>query len=121
VFGRNDSKNDSIETFLGPGSSFRGDLSVKGRLRVDGTVEGNIDADWLVIGPQAVVRGDVRGREVNVAGTLEGNVEGSELVEIRPKGVLHGDIVCPKLSIHEGGTFSGRSMMAEGRKGREPA
>jgi len=112
VFG----KNDGVETFLGPGSRFKGDLFVKGRLRVDGTVEGNIEADWLVVGSDALVKGDVSGRAVNVAGRVEGNVVGSELIEIHSKGIVVGDIRCPKLSIHEGGSFSGKSTMtgAEG-------
>jgi len=105
--------NGGVETFLGNGSHFKGDLLVQGRLRVDGAVEGNLQADWLVVGPKARIRGDIRGRGINIAGDVEGNVVGTELIEILSRGVVNGDIVCPRLSIHEGGKFSGRSTMSE--------
>ena len=36
---------EKMESLLGSNSNFKGDLNVKGTLRVDGTVDGQLDAD----------------------------------------------------------------------------
>lgn len=106
------SKNtEKLESFVGVNSHFKGDISSKGTLRIDGTTEGNIEADWLVVAEKATIRGNISVRGVIIGGKVEGNVTASEIVEIKPKGHLFGDIVTAKLAISEGGILEGRSTM----------
>ncbi|NIT03463.1 polymer-forming cytoskeletal protein, partial [Candidatus Saccharibacteria bacterium] len=43
-------KGEKLESFIGQNTQFRGEMSTKGTLRIDGNVEGNINADWLIVG-----------------------------------------------------------------------
>lgn len=114
MFSRNTEK---LESFVGGNSRFRGDITTKGTLRIDGVLEGNVDADWLVLGEKALLKGNVIARGVIVGGKIDGTVTAREVIEIRSKGQIVGDIATVKLSVMEGGLLQGRSAMErEGAK-----
>ena len=110
MFTRNTEK---LESFVGANSSFRGDVNTKGTLRVDGVVEGNIFSDWVVLGDKAHVKGDISARGIVIGGRVDGNVRAKEIVEIKNKGRLSGEIITSKLVIAEGGVLDGRSRMPQ--------
>ncbi|OGW39153.1 MAG: hypothetical protein A2Y97_13045 [Nitrospirae bacterium RBG_13_39_12] len=106
------SKNtEKMESLIGANSKFVGDIDTKGTLRVDGTMEGNVNADWVILGAKAYLKGDVISRGIIVGGRIDGNLRAKESVEIKPKGQVSGDITTTKLTIIEGGVFDGRSFM----------
>jgi len=108
MFGK---KETTLMTVIGADSSLRGELQSKGTVRIDGTFDGNIQADWVIVGESGLIRGDVMSRGTTVGGKVEGSIRCSESAEITPKGQVRGDISTPKLSIGEGGLFEGRSHM----------
>lgn len=104
-------KQSSLETLIGQDSLFRGELVSKRVLRVDGVIEGNVQADFLIIGKTGSVKGDIFVRGVEVNGSVEGTIKAEEVVEIRPEGTVRGDIYTVKLIISEGALFAGHSYM----------
>jgi cytoskeletal protein CcmA (bactofilin family) len=104
---------EKLESFIGANSHFKGDIETKGTLRIDGSMEGNVDADWVICGEKASLKGEVRARGVIVGGKIEGNLRAKEIVEIKAKGQVSGDICSGKLNIAEGGMFDGRSTMTK--------
>jgi len=108
------SKNtEKLESFIGMNSSFKGDIETKGTLRIDGLMEGNVKADWIILGEKASVKGDLSARGIIIGGRVEGNLLAKEIVEIKSKGQVSGDIHSSKLTIVEGGLFDGRSSMSK--------
>jgi cytoskeletal protein CcmA (bactofilin family) len=104
---------EKLESFIGANSQFKGDIDTKGTLRIDGSLEGNVNADWVILGEKASLKGDVSARGIIVGGKIEGNLRAKEIVEIKPKGQICGDIQTSKLTILEGGIFDGRSTMTK--------
>jgi cytoskeletal protein CcmA (bactofilin family) len=114
MFARDPEKMDS---FLGADSNFKGELKVKGTLRVDGSVEGHLNADCVILSERASVKGEVLGKKLAIGGTVEGIVRAAELVEIKSQGKVRGDIFTPQLIVAEGAQFNGKIEMArEGSK-----
>ncbi len=106
------SKNtEKLESFVGVNSQFKGDIKSRGTLRIDGSVEGNVDADWLVLGEKAALKGDVSARGIIVGGRIEGTLSAKEILEIKSKGQVVGDVTTPKLVVSEGGILEGRTSM----------
>jgi cytoskeletal protein CcmA (bactofilin family) len=99
---------EKMESLLGSSSNFKGDLNVKGTLRVDGRAEGRLDADCVILSESAMVKGEIQGKKIIVGGTVEGNLRAQELVEIKSKGKVLGDILSQKLVVIEGAEFNGR-------------
>jgi cytoskeletal protein CcmA (bactofilin family) len=103
---------DSIENVLGKSATVHGDLKASGAFRIDGTVEGAVEsAAAVVIGEGGVVRGDVRGTDIIVAGQVVGNVICSGHLEIVATGKIEGDIEAKSVRIETGGVFCGMSRM----------
>ena len=105
MFGKDSEK---MESLLGSNSNFKGDLNVKGTLRVDGRAEGRLDADCVILSESGLVKGDIQGKRIIIGGTVEGNLRAQELVEIKSKGKVLGDIFSHKLVVNEGAEFTGR-------------
>ncbi len=109
-------KQQRLETIIGPESNIKGELSSKGTLRIDGTLDGNITADWVILGETGVVNGDVAATGMIIGGRIKGNIRASEMVEIRTKGEVVGEIYTAKLTIQEGAVFDGHSIMQRSRE-----
>jgi cytoskeletal protein CcmA (bactofilin family) len=107
------SKKENLESFVGRNTHVKGDISSKGTLRVDGRVTGNIESDWLVMGAKSFLKGDANASGVDVGGTIEGNIVAKEVVEVKNKGHVKGDIVTGKLLVEEGGSINGKIAMQQ--------
>jgi cytoskeletal protein CcmA (bactofilin family) len=107
---------DPIENILGRSSVIQGDLSADGAFRIDGTIEGSVSSRAaVVIGESGVVRGDVRGSDVVVAGQIIGHVICTGHLEILANGKIEGDIDAASVRVETGGVFRGTSRMGQGQ------
>ena len=104
-------ETDKLESFLGMNSNFKGELKGEGTLRVDGTVDGQLDADYVILSESAEVKGEIKAERIIIGGKMDGKVRAQELVEIKSKGKVLGDIFTPKLAIIEGAEFDGKVEM----------
>jgi len=86
-----------------------GQIYSKEDLYVDGEIEGTVEAleHKLTIGPNGVVRAGVKAREVVALGTIQGNVEAHDKLEIRKDAKLVGDIRTARIIIEDGAYFKG--------------
>lgn len=103
--------HEKLESFLGSNTVFKGEIETRGTLRIEGTVEGNINADWVIVGEKSHINGDITARGIVIGGRVDGNLKGKEIVEVKNKGQIHGQIFTSKLSIVEGAIFDGKSSM----------
>ncbi len=104
-------KNSRVETIIGQATVLKGELKVNGMVRIDGSLEGTVKAESVIIGPDGTVTGDIKAKNIVVGGTVEGNLYSEESVEVESKGRVVGDIHTKKLTIIEGGIFEGKSIM----------
>jgi cytoskeletal protein CcmA (bactofilin family) len=97
---------------LGPNDRLTGHLSIEGDLRLNGTVEGEVQATGDVeIADMANVTASVAGREVSVRGKVTGPVTASKKLVVARSGSLMGDVRVPRLVVQDGATFSGNVSM----------
>ena len=106
-------KIEELESFtlIGLHSDFRGDLNIKGEVRVEGIIIGPVNGDSVVLGQEAAVKGDITAKTIIVEGTVEGNLKAKEIVEIKSTGKVLGEIFTNKISIMEGGVVNGKVEM----------
>lgn len=110
--------------YLDQGSKINGKLKFEGPAQIEGQVDGEISAkDTLTIGEGAVVTAQIKASSVIVAGKLSGEIIASERIEIRPSARVSGNLIAPKLVVHEGAVFEGHcAMQPEGvREERKPS
>lgn len=105
---------DTIETLIGNGTTFKGDILVTKSLRVDGILVGNIkEAANVIIGETAKVTGNINANYVVIDGIVEGNITANDSIELLNKSRVTGDLTTSILSINEGAIFKGKSLMIE--------
>ena len=102
--------------YLDRGSKISGKISFEGPARIDGEVDGEINAkDSLTIGESATITAHIRAASVSVAGKVSGDIVATQRIEIRPSARVSGNITAPVLSVQEGAQFEGHcSMQPEG-------
>jgi cytoskeletal protein CcmA (bactofilin family) len=62
----------------------------------------------VVLGSGSSVKGNITAREVLVGGTVEGNIDAADRIELQPSSVVTGDIDAGAILIREGGIVRGR-------------
>ncbi len=108
-----------VETLIGADTFIKGELNSKGTVRIDGSFEGIINADWVIVGESGRIKGDIKSRGTIIGGKVEGNINSSEVIEIKHKAEVHGEICTQKLSISEGAIFEGQSCMQRPEKSKK--
>lgn len=104
--------NDNLNAFLGEGTSFKGNLTFEGTVRIDGKLEGEIfTKDTLVVGESANLKATVHAGVLIVGGAVQGNITAEKKVELHSSARLFGNISTPSLSIAEGVVFEGTCTM----------
>ena len=105
-------KKTNAVAFLGENTSFEGELSFHGTVRIDGHFKGEIHSDGtLIIGERGVVEADINTNCVIISGEVHGNINTAGSTEIHPKGKVYGSIVTSSLVIHDGVIFEGSCKM----------
>jgi cytoskeletal protein CcmA (bactofilin family) len=94
---------------IGKSVVVKGELSGSEDLYLDGEVEGSIELNdqSLIIGPNGRIRANVRAKDIIVHGKVDGNLYGSERVELKKSAVLVGDVFTQRVAIEDGAYFKG--------------
>ncbi|MDA3866579.1 MAG: polymer-forming cytoskeletal protein [Salinivirgaceae bacterium] len=94
------------------GTQITGDIITNGEIRIDGALEGNLDAKGkVVIGSTGRVKGEIRCKNCDIQGTLEGKVEVGQLLSLKATAKIMGDITTLQLGIEPGARFNGNCTM----------
>lgn len=103
----------SAITIIAEGNKFCGDMSIVGKMHIDGIFEGNVSSlDNISIGKSGHVRGLIKARAVDVCGLLEGEVICDEL-HIDSGGQVRATVESKQMSIHPDGCFVGERRIKE--------
>ena len=100
--------SQEFSTVIGPDASFKGDLKFESSAQLLGKIEGTINAKGrLEVASGSECKATVTAKEVSVEGHIQGNVEAGDLVELKPKSMITGDIVAARMSMAEGAAIDG--------------
>ncbi|MCK6554985.1 polymer-forming cytoskeletal protein [Candidatus Binatia bacterium] len=104
--------DDAAQAYLARGCRIEGRLSFEGSVRIDGIVEGEIDAQGTVtVGDTAAIRARIAAASIIVKGKVIGDLVASKRIELHAPGRLEGNITTPSLVVHEGVVFEGHCSM----------
>jgi len=105
-------EEDGAQAHLARGSRIEGRLWFEGSVRIDGVVDGEIDAKGTVtIGDAATIRAQITAGSIIVKGKVVGDLVARKRIELHAPGRLDGNITTPSLVIHEGVVFEGHCSM----------
>jgi cytoskeletal protein CcmA (bactofilin family) len=121
----------AFESHRGSGAMIGKSVVIKGQiysredLTIDGEVEGMVELPEhrLTVGPNGKVMAGITARELIVMGTVHGNVQTADKLEIRKEAKLVGDIKTARVVIEDGAYFKGNIdiVRSEVQRGAVPA
>jgi len=98
-----------LGAIIGKTVSVKGTVTGREDIQVDGRIDGDVDLpeNRCTIGAGGHIQGGVRAREVVVLGSVNGNLEASERIEIRRNARVIGDLKAARLVMEDESYFKG--------------
>jgi cytoskeletal protein CcmA (bactofilin family) len=98
--------DDAISSIIAKDMRLAGELSFKGKARIDGTVEGNIRGEHLVLSETGKVYGDLELVSLICHGFIEGNVKAQQVTTLSTAS-LKGNLAAVSLTVEPGARLNG--------------
>ncbi|MDI6048393.1 polymer-forming cytoskeletal protein [Flavobacterium sp. XS2P24] len=113
-----DKKQKSYTDLLGKtnriveGTTIKGDIISHADFRLDGNLIGNFQSGGkIVIGPAGSVTGDIVCKNADIEGEFDGKIQVTEVLNVKSKASIHGEVTTGKLSVEPGADFSASCTM----------
>ena len=106
------SADRSAPSVIGPDLTISGNLISKGEVQVDGEVQGDIHATYIVVGERARITGGIIAEEVVVRGHVMGSIRGKRVM-LQSSSHVEGDVYHQSLAIEQGAFFEGKSRRVD--------
>ena len=108
----NDNSTQGGINSLGQGTKLVGDLNAQNDMRIDGTLEGNLNcAGKLILGPKGFINGQIDCQNAVIEGSIEGIVRVKELLQVKESAKITGEITTAKLMVQPGAIFNVKCNM----------
>ncbi len=113
MFSKQNRSKKEIRTLIGGGTRVNGDLIFTDGLHVDGLVHGNVSTEEsqpgsLSVSEQGIIEGDVNVSEVVLNGTVKGNLEAHDRVELGPTAKVIGNVIYDLIEMASGAEVNGK-------------
>jgi cytoskeletal protein CcmA (bactofilin family) len=107
---------------IGKAVMVKGQIYSREDLVIDGEVEGTVDVQEhrLTVGPNGKVVAGVKAREIVVLGSIQGNVDAADKIDIRKDAKLIGDIKAARIVIEDGAYFKGSIDIVRAEAVKQP-
>ncbi|MCL4387386.1 polymer-forming cytoskeletal protein [Patescibacteria group bacterium] len=104
----------AAETIVGSSVKLKGNLKSDGDITIDGHLNGEIRTKAsVIIGPHANVVANIKAKNIEIAGVVQGNIEADSKLEVTDTGRVFGDIAASILVVSPGALFTGKCTMSE--------
>jgi len=103
-----DSNGIFINSIIGEGTNFSGDISLTGLLRIDGDFKGSVTTtDKVLIGKTGRAECMIKADTIVIGGVVKGDIISTDKVVILSSGMLIGNLTAPRLIVEEGVILNG--------------
>ena len=109
----NDRTNEAGCIVIGDGVTVSGKFVVPGRAVINGSLDGELQADELLVGAQGKIVGNVKVRKADVFGEMHDTLLASEHLIIRSTGRVNGNASYGEIEIERGGLVQGAVLPAK--------
>ena len=104
-------------SYIGPGMTVEGKITVEGLLHINGNVQGTVKVDdTLTLGESGEINGTVRTRNAMIDGHVKNSIVASGKLVLGPHSHVQGEIKTARLVIDEGAFFEAKCTMTKGKK-----
>lgn len=103
---------DVISSIISQEMQITGEISFAGKARIDGTVEGNLTGEYLILSEVGKIKGDLQLEALVCHGQIEGNIY-AKVVTIHATAAIKGKLIAESLTVEPGALLSGEISAAD--------
>ena len=92
---------------VGEGVTITGNIKANNEVTIQGSVEGDIESNSVLINRTGSVKGKIKTKKMTVEGKAEGEFNIDEILNIKSEGKIDGKVAYGGIQIDEGGKLSG--------------
>lgn len=104
-----------IPTIISADAKISGTISGAGDIQIDGTVEGDVIAERLVVGENAKINGEIVAEHLEIRGHVSGSIRATD-VKLAASAHFEGDVLHTVLSVESGAHFDGKCKYSDNPK-----
>jgi len=104
-------ENEAISSIIDQNMVIHGEISFQGKTRIDGTINGNIHGEHLVLSDTGKVFGDIVACSFNCFGSLKGNIR-ANIITARKNCSIRGRLEAATLTVEPGALIDGEIRSA---------
>ncbi len=114
----NNNQSNGVDTIISQDTNIKGDLTFSGTLHllgsVDGSIVSNTDNDMLVVSDTGRINGSVKTGNLNINGSVEGDVTVTGKMEVSSKARINGNIYYVNIEMETGSQVNGQLIYQGG-------
>ena len=103
-------KDFLVPCIIGSHVTIKGNINTTGEIIIDGNIEGNIEADAIVVGKSSIIIGDITVNKITIFGKVEGTIK-ANCVKLKETAFVNGDVFNKEITIENGAFISGLIKM----------
>lgn len=104
--GQSTSSNNA-SNIINSGTTIEGTITSQGDIRIDGSLIGNLESKGkVIIGPEGKLEGILNCVNAVIEGTFTGDLQCSDLLNIKETAIVNGDINTDKLMVQPGAIYN---------------
>lgn len=104
-------ESEAISSIIDKSMTIKGEISFKGKARIDGTINGNIEGEHLILSESGRIIGDIVVVSFNCYGHIEGNIK-ANMVTARKSCSITGKLEAGSLTVEPGAAMKGEIQVA---------
>jgi cytoskeletal protein CcmA (bactofilin family) len=113
MFRRKPNNNATVDTLIGPKTRINGDVEFEGGFHLDGYINGNVTCEgpadaFLSVSEHGCIEGSVLAPNVLLNGTVKGNIDGADRVELGAKAQVLGNVAYTVIETAVGAQINGK-------------
>ncbi len=109
-------ESETISAIIDKTMLISGEISFKGKTRIDGTINGDISGEHLILSESGTITGDIKVTSFICHGTIEGNII-ANLVTARKGCSIKGRLEAGSLTVEPGARLDGEVKAAGSNSG----
>ena len=86
--------------------SLKGSISCKGELQIDGRINGNLNGEKVILGPESVMDGTLTADEIIISGKFKGKIKGKS-IRLDSGASVDAEINYEVIAIEDGSSING--------------
>lgn len=103
------------------GTIIKGNIISHADFRLDGELIGDFQSNGkIVIGPAGSITGDIVCKNADIEGKFNGKIQVLEVLNVKSKASIHGEVIVGRLSVEPGADFSASCIMKTNVKNLMP-